>query len=564
MKLTLVVCLSLLLAAGLAAVLPSAQAAPTSFNTYVVNSTYDLPDADTLNPACQTISNTCTLRAAVMQANVSHGPATITVPAGTFLLTRDGFDDSGDFGDLDIKTDLSIQGAGSGQTFIYNNTQLGERIFDLLPPAIAVTMTGLTIGYGRADPSAGGGIQRTTASGGPQPSLVLSDVILTHNISNFGGGIYADGGSLTLDNVVMADNHSQNGGGGMLGTGITLTVRNSRIYSNTAGDVGGGFFLSTSNWRIVQSDITSNTAAVSGGGIYNRLGYSVLVLGPALLDSSLRANHAQVGGALSSNSTLYVARSLFASNTADTLGGAVYISYTDSSGSLRFVDSTFSGNAAADGGAMYLSGTCGTCGTLFLRDSTLSGNNAKRGGAIQASDGARLGLFNATIAYNSVFRLIGQTYPAFGGGLLITSTAQVTAQNSLIAQNTFDNAILPVPDDCHGTLHSAGYNLIESTTNCAVAGITTGNVTGQDPLLGPLRDNGGPATGLGQGATPTHALLAGSPAIDAGNPAGCKDETGAVHAIDQRGWARPYPQGGRCDIGAYERGAFRYLPVVRR
>ena len=69
-------------------------------------------------------------------------------------------------------------------------------------------------------------------------------------------------------------------------------------------------------------------------------------------------------------------------------------------------------------------------------------------------------------------------------------------------------------------------------------------ITGQDPLLGPLQDNGGP--------TFTHALLAGSPAIDAGND-------GAAPATDQRGTSRP--QGLFSDIGAFEVIVAAAVPV---
>jgi hypothetical protein len=62
-----------------------------------------------------------------------------------------------------------------------------------------------------------------------------------------------------------------------------------------------------------------------------------------------------------------------------------------------------------------------------------------------------------------------------------------------------------------------------------------------DPKLGPLQSNGGP--------TQTHALLPGSPAIDAGNPGGCRDKLGALLITDQRGFPRPAVG---CDIGAYE------------
>src|SRR5207245_2885101 len=63
-----------------------------------------------------------------------------------------------------------------------------------------------------------------------------------------------------------------------------------------------------------------------------------------------------------------------------------------------------------------------------------------------------------------------------------------------------------------------------------------------DPRLGPLQDNGG--------GTRTMMPSPDSPAIDAGNPAGCTDPTGAVLARDQRGYARP--AGPRCDSGAVE------------
>jgi hypothetical protein len=69
-----------------------------------------------------------------------------------------------------------------------------------------------------------------------------------------------------------------------------------------------------------------------------------------------------------------------------------------------------------------------------------------------------------------------------------------------------------------------------------------------DPKLGPLENNGGP--------TQTHALLAGSPAIDGGNPGGCRDNLGALLTTDQRGFPRPVDGNNdsvvRCDIGAYE------------
>jgi hypothetical protein len=63
-------------------------------------------------------------------------------------------------------------------------------------------------------------------------------------------------------------------------------------------------------------------------------------------------------------------------------------------------------------------------------------------------------------------------------------------------------------------------------------------------MLGPLQNNGG--------STFTHALITGSPAIDAGNPGGCRDHEDNLLTTDQRGFTRPGGSTGLCDIGAYE------------
>jgi hypothetical protein len=90
--------------------------------------------------------------------------------------------------------------------------------------------------------------------------------------------------------------------------------------------------------------------------------------------------------------------------------------------------------------------------------------------------------------------------------------------------------------DFAGTLNSQGYNLIGNlNTNMTIVGVTNGNIYGVDPLLGPLQNNGG--------LTATHALLTGSPAIDAGTRAGAP-------LIDQRGVVRQF--GIAVDIGAFE------------
>jgi hypothetical protein len=156
---------------------------------------------------------------------------------------------------------------------------------------------------------------------------------------------------------------------------------------------------------------------------------------------------------------------------------------------------------------------------------------------------AQITLDTARVAGTRLLRPLSQRYPVAGGGIYIATTAVITALNTLIARNVFSNGnAIPTGNDCFGLLRSLGNNLIQSTTNCSISGTTYGNVTEQDPLLGPLQNNDGPAY--------TRALLSGSPAVDAGSPTGCL-------ATDQRGVVRPIDGNGdgtaRCDIGAVER-----------
>jgi hypothetical protein len=156
--------------------------------------------------------------------------------------------------------------------------------------------------------------------------------------------------------------------------------------------------------------------------------------------------------------------------------------------------------------------------------------------------GGQVQLLNATIATNRV-QLGLPLHPngGIGGGLYITASAMFTAQNSLIANNARGNGFtLDTPDDGFTDTVSGpitgelAFNLIRTTTNFFITGPQGGNIFGQDPLLGPLQNNGG--------ATQTHALMSGSPAINAANA--------NAPARDQRNYIRPDAP----DIGAFEFG----------
>jgi hypothetical protein len=166
---------------------------------------------------------------------------------------------------------------------------------------------------------------------------------------------------------------------------------------------------------------------------------------------------------------------------------------------------------------------------VTLTQSTVSGNTARNSGG---------GLFNYDTLTLTQSTVSGNRATTYGGGLYNSSNRRngsLTITSSIVASN-------PDGGDCYfnrGSITSHGYNL-DSDTSCQLTAAT--DQPGVDPLLGPLQDNGG--------GTLTHALIPGSPAVDAISLGtnGC----GTTRYSDQRWRARPQPAGGACDIGAYE------------
>jgi CSLREA domain-containing protein len=223
---------------------------------YTVNSTADAPDADPLDGIAQAANGDCTLRAAVMQANYSRG-GTIILPAGTYTITRVGYDDSAIAGDLDISADLVIQGAGSGVTIVDGNGSVThDRVFRVLSTVKNFTLSGMTVRNGESistnDTVLGGG--GLYIDGAPQ--VRLSDVIFEGNTAQNGGGVYASfssaGGSIKMDYVIVRSNTVAAGGVGagggvfvsMLSGSSQASLTDSQIYGNAADGTGGGLFVS--------------------------------------------------------------------------------------------------------------------------------------------------------------------------------------------------------------------------------------------------------------------------------------------------------------------------------
>jgi CSLREA domain-containing protein len=257
--------------------------------------------------------------------------------------------------------------------------------------------------------------------------------------------------------------------------------------------------LEVSGVSVVISDLTiRNGQTTSGGGGISVAGVATFNR-VAVMDNNAIAGSSGGGGIVVSGATasVTVIESALTSNSTSDPNGSGGALLTLNGASATLTNVTVSGNAAyAGGGGVYHQGP----GTTSLVSVTVTGNTADAdNGDLPGSGG-------------------GVNWEAGSGPLMVMNT---------IVGGNLDPSSDP---DCSGTVTSQGYNLIQSVTaGCAVT-TTTGDITGQDPKLGPLADNGGP--------TMTHALMSGSPAINAGGPGG--------PSTDQRGVPR------NTDMGAYE------------
>jgi len=590
----------------------SAEATPTA--AIIVNT-----KVDELNGP---LGNTkCSLREAIENLNNNNQGQgdcgsgaiynAINLPAGYYTLTLTGtLDDENNnaYGDLDILDDIVIIGtnkkttiiqAGTGNPITGSCSDCIDRVLDI--DSANVIIKDLTIRYGNSPDG---------------------DHTGSYTSGHTGGGIRQYGGNLRLENCSVSQNKAGDGepgydaaggyGGGISSDG-SLELVNSTVFSNKAGagstgigfpgveggngGYGGGINLwSQELMTITNSSISGNYAGRGGsaddtdgmdagdGGSGGR-GGGIHTGGTITIENSEIINNYAGNGAPGGS----------ASGTGSWdggdggnggHGGGIFITYNNSLTSI--INTTISGNwtgLPGRGAAGTGSGSTGTNGyrgsgggihlndgALYIERSTLTDNHALIGGGLSNDD--VMTVINSTISGNKAYEVGGGIYTGGtseadfifstitdntadvdgngtgDGGGIYNSTGTITLTNTILAVN-IDNG-LEYPD-CYGTINSGDYNLVgdDSGTWCTFL-TDTNDLVGPTitPGLDPLDDYGGP--------TETHALLVTSDALSwiPYGTNGC----GTIFNQDQRG----EPRYGSCDIGAYERSFFLYLPLMLR
>ncbi|HEX9921632.1 MAG TPA: choice-of-anchor Q domain-containing protein, partial [Anaerolineae bacterium] len=366
--------------------------------------------------------------------------------------------------------------------------------------------------------------------------LTIADSEIAENINaaDDSGGLDIDNSQVTLLRTLVRDNAtlngSSNGGGMVVRNGSQVEIIDSTLRGNyTQGNsANGGAIYSNNSLNVISITNTlfeanETQGASANGGAINAFTGTLTIVDSRFEDNHTRGSSATGGAISNSDATISLVNTHILSNTtADAIGGGLYIgggSYTISSSTIAYNRSLDPDRA---GGGLAFNQFGDNQKFVTLENVTMSHNEAAGdGGAIWVPRGF-LTMTHVSLSDNTA--AITRT-----GGISVTINGSVTMASSLIANST--------GADCQSTssFTDGGYNLVEDG-----ACITAGTSLSGDPNLGPLADNAG--------STQTHALLAGSDAIDAifVGDNGC----GTTITTDQRGIARP--QNSSCDIGAFE------------
>jgi CSLREA domain-containing protein len=317
----------------------------------------------------------CSLREAIIAANVSLAHKTIVLPGTMLNLEQAGAgEDASVTGDLDINSNTTILGNGS----MVDGHGL-DRVFHIGPQvteSVTVTLENLTVRGGDAGGTDGGGIHLGGAAGS---TLILNNVEARDNSASNGGGVnVCCGSNAELTDVVISDNSATDDGGGLrfCCTDGTFTMTRTEIYQNSAGaDGGGAFFCCGSNATATDIAVHDNSAGDQGGGIY----------------------HCCNGGAITD--AMIISRAAIYDNVAGLEGGGVY--NCCASLTLMMTNATIHGNSAGSKGGGYHNEHSET-GLSRLTNLTITANSAPMGAGIFNGDDDNIDLTNSIVANNLI------------------------------------------------------------------------------------------------------------------------------------------------------------------
>lgn len=296
-----------------------------------------------------------------------------------------------------------------------------------------------------------------------------------------------------------------------------LTIRNG----NPSNNAGAGMYIASSP-TITNCVITACTTTSSGSGMY-------IAGSPAIASCQILSNQSTNnagGGMYIGSGNPVISNCLIQGNTGSAGGGI----YTNSAVTLKISNCTISGNTSTTHG-----GGIGGSGTVQLIQCTISNNTAtNNGGGIRVENGTWT-VRQCTLGINSA--------GAVGGGISRVA-GTVSLFNTLVACNKAVNSSPDLDGAFDGGSHNNLVGILDGSTGLAAGSLTGSANTPLNPRMCLLANNGG--------SMPTHALLVGSPAAGAGDPASAIDANGNPLTTDQRGTGHARFNGSAVDIGAFE------------
>ncbi len=542
------------------------------------------PAADPCQCCDFCVRNVDELIDAINSANQSAGCSRICLLGETFPLTDCSPPNDCAFGGgIVINTCVTIESLVSGGSTIMRNSPLEFSVF-FVGQAGNLTLINVTVKDGLGTPYLGGGAIINKGK------LSLINCVITDNRAqdHRGGGIFNDdsGVAMILNSTIRNNSVLEEGvGGGICNDGV-MEIIDSTVTENCTPDSGGGI----ANWgalKLVKSNVTENEG-YSSGGIEN--GGTLELSNCTVSGNKAKKSNIPKGGGIGNSGTAIIKNSAIKNNSAIcspyflyAVGGGIYnqgdgiynqgsVQISNSTISQNRVECTLEEESWVVGGGIY-----NHEGTVTIVNSTITENRTEcstdisecgfGGGIFSDVNEGTVTITNSTITGNSA--------DSVGGGIYNADYATLNLHGSLIAGNVAPRAA-EIRNDPMALINANNYNLLghsgqdifhafenfrlwppwsppvglPSVTD--IVATSDGNIpTALNHIIELTSDSNG-------GFTQTHALVDGSPAINWIPPCsscpGCitTDPGGIPIAVDQRGVPRPQPEGGNCDIGAYE------------